>query len=496
MRFWSWFFLLAGVACLAGAGVLGVQAGLRAAEISAYHNAHACLAGAPADADCLQTVDGAVSGVTESAGGGSLSADYALDVETASTTLHLAFSSDSPMLGYAADGNPAVVTMWRGVPVSVVTDGRSQVTTSVPETAFARDLGNSEETGGVGVFLIVAAVAPRRNRRTGGIRPPTRPVLAAALMTLLLGAIVVVIGGFALGGRPSRLGPDLVATGAALVLVLGLAAWAAVKASAAQPPSQPLIPSAVPRHAAPPWRPLDHRRLHPARLARVLGTLAASFLVPGLTMAVLFGVWFTSRDGAVVRAYRHAPACSAETNLANCAGDFTAVINGVRSPANNAGFADVSYVTADGAINAWAEFDGNADDIARTAETEMSAGTHVRISVWRRRILGAELGGRWRWTDDNPPGNTAPAVFLAASFASLLVVVRLRIHRRARGRMAATWQRLLIDDLGQTAAAAGSVVLLAFGFWPGALLALAVLVWLALSASRSLYRRRSTVPFG
>jgi hypothetical protein len=60
-----------------------------------------------------------------------------LDVRISSTTLHLTFSSDSPMLGYAVDGDPAVVTLWHGVPVSVVTDGRSDVTTSVPESAAA-----------------------------------------------------------------------------------------------------------------------------------------------------------------------------------------------------------------------------------------------------------------------------------------------------------------------------------------------------------------------
>lgn len=49
--------------------------------------------------------------------------------------------------------------------------------------------------------------------------------------------------------------------------------------------------------------------------------------------------------------------------------------------------------------------------------------------------------------------------------------------------------RVLIDDVGQAAAAAGSVVLLALGFLLGALLALAVLV-LALSARQSTRRRR------
>ena len=107
--------------------MLVIHAVQQAVEISAYHSARPCPAGAPPAADCLQAVDGTVTGVTEFPGGGRVSADYALDVRTASTTLDLGFTSDSAMLGYAADGNPAVVTMWRGVAVSVLTDGRTEV---------------------------------------------------------------------------------------------------------------------------------------------------------------------------------------------------------------------------------------------------------------------------------------------------------------------------------------------------------------------------------
>jgi hypothetical protein len=137
------------VAFLFAAGVLGVLAIQQATEISAYHHARACQADAPSDAGCLLAVDGSVAAVTEFPGGGRVSADYALDVRTSSRTLHLTFSADSPMLRYAVNGDLAVVTMWRGVPVSVVTGGRSEVTASVPVTGLARDLGNSEKAGGV-----------------------------------------------------------------------------------------------------------------------------------------------------------------------------------------------------------------------------------------------------------------------------------------------------------------------------------------------------------
>jgi hypothetical protein len=512
-RFWRWLCLVAGLACLIGAGVLAVRAVQQAVEISAYHHARSCPAGSPPGANCLQVVDGTVTAVTEFPGGGRVSADYALDVRTASTTLDLGFTSDSAMLGYAADGNPAVVTMWRGVAVSVLTDGRSEVTVSVPEAALARDLGNGEEAGAVGMFLLLAAWGIGRNRRYGGVQP-LRPLHAAALTFLPLGGIAVAFGGIALGGRPSRLAPDLAATGAGLAVVLGLSTWVGLKTrargfgaelrhakSAADGAQHTSYTSSLPaNHALLPPAPAHTQgastaapltiRLHPASWISVLRTYAATWLGPAVTVAVLFGVLFTSHDGPAARSYRHAPACVGEANLATCAGDFTAKINGVRAPANGANFATVSYATEDGAINTWAKFDGNAAAIARTAEADMHAHTLLRIRVWRQSIVGAQLGRRWQWADGNPPGNMIPAVFLAVSFAALLLLVRLRIHRRARSQTAAGRRQLLIDDAGQAIAAAAAVVLLAIGFWPGAILALAALLWLGYSAGRSTARRR------
>ncbi len=316
--------------------------------------------GAPPGADCLQAVDGTVAGVTEFPGGGRVSADYALDVRTASTTLDLGFTSDSAMLGYAVDGNPAVVTMWRGVAVSVLTDGRSEVTVSVPETALARDLGNGEEAGAVGMFLLFTAWGIGRNRRYAGVQRLLSR-FAAALTILLLGSIVVAFGGIALGGRLSRLAPDLAATGAGLAVVLGLSvcglktrargfdaelrheksvpdgAQHAPYAASSPANHGPLPPAPAHTDAAGTAAPL-RMRLHPAGWVGVLGTYAAAWLGPALTVAVLFGVFFTSHDGAAALRYSRAPACVGETNLATCAGDFTAEINGVRGPSERRRF--------------------------------------------------------------------------------------------------------------------------------------------------------------
>src|SRR5262249_39203658 len=285
---------------------------------------------------------------------------------------------------------PAVVTVWRGVPVSVVTDGRSEVTTSVPDTALAGDLGDSEVAGGAGALFVLGAWAIRRNWRAGGAQLRTGPLLAAALPGLLLGGIVVMVGGIALDGKPSRLGPDLAATGGALVTVLGLSAGLAISGMrrASQSPANladaqgmasdahglytPVLPTAPPARTA---RIPLRTRMHPANWGRMLGARAAAYLPMLLTVAVLFGALLTSQDGPPARALRHAPACVGETNLATCVGDFPAIINGVRAPANGASFADVSYVTHDGVINTWARFDGDAATLARLATADENART-------------------------------------------------------------------------------------------------------------------------
>jgi hypothetical protein len=514
LRLAGWICLVLGVPFLIGAGVIGIRAIQQATEVSAYHDARPCPAGAAIDAECLRTVDGSVAAVTESAGAGRIPAEYELDVRTLSTTLHLTFGSDNPVLGYAVDGNTAVVTMWRGVPVSVVTDGFSAVTTSVPETALADDVGNSEEAGGVGLFFVPAALAILENRRAGGSRLKTHPAVAASFLALLMGSLVIMISGWALGGKPSRLGPDLAVTGAALVLAVGLSVWAWSRARARRfgaeldgtgrvggvartvPATQPPFGPAVSLAQAPPPAGVSGQRQ--AGRVRALGALAVGWVMPGLIVAVLFGVFLTSHDGPTARAYRHAPACVGETNLATCAGDFTAVINGVRTPANGRNSANVSYVTADGVINTWATFDGDSGVLAHLAEADKNAQTPLAIRVWRRSIVGAQLGGSWHWAEGDPPGDTIPVVFLAVSLALLLLVVRLRIHRRVGSRTRAN-RRLLItddqgpvvaDDLGQVIAAAGSIVLLAYGFWPGAILAVAVLLWLGLSVRQSTRRSR------
>ncbi len=158
------------------------------------------------------------------------------------------------------------------------------------------------------------------------------------------------------------------------------------------------------------------------------------------------------------RAYRHAPACAGETNLATCTGDFTATVNGVRTDSQGgSNYADVSYVTGDGVINTWARFDGDGTALARAATADENERTPLTIKVWRGSIVGAELGDTWHWAEGNPPGNAIPAAFLTVGFALLLLVMRLRIRRRPALLTQRERRRLMIEDAGQVVAAAGAI---------------------------------------
>jgi hypothetical protein len=64
-RFGGWLCLVIGVPLLIAGLVLAILAIQQDTQISAYHHARVCPAGASPDADCLQAVHGTVAGVTE-----------------------------------------------------------------------------------------------------------------------------------------------------------------------------------------------------------------------------------------------------------------------------------------------------------------------------------------------------------------------------------------------------------------------------------------------
>jgi hypothetical protein len=497
---WKWFYLLAiGLAFFAGAAVCGVLAIGQAETASAYSHAAACPGSAAFDADCVQTVSGSVTAVEEFSGKDS---HYELDVQAGSHAIAITFPSDDPMLGYAADGDPAEVTVWRGIPVAVTTDGRSAVPSSLPGYAAATDLGYCMESLGVSVFFLVAPLLQWRQRRTG--RQVLSPLGVAGLLAGVLTALDVAATGFMLTGHPDEPATVFTVAAVALVLPLGLGAWAGVSAKRHQAKHPELTalrqPTPLPRRERPstprprpavPLRASLGYRLRPSNWLPMLRALLKSYGTPALVVLVLLGLFFTANDAPNARAFRDAPACQGETNLNVCVGDFTAAVNGVRTTSPNADSASISYATDDGAINAWGGFSGSAEVLANTAQAEQTSGAPVRIEVWRGAIVGAEIGGSWHWATNNPPGDTPPAIFLAVSLTLLLLLIRYRAHRPPRAysyataRTGATQRALIRDDLGQVAASAAGYALLICGYWYGALLVAAVLGWMAWTAWRN-----------
>ena len=479
--------LVLGVAFLVAGAVAGGVTVHDATEIAAYQRAAACPHGAPLTADCRQSLAGTIVGVTEIAG---KNPDFALDVRTADGVLHAGFNADSPLLSYALNGEPAVVTVWRGRPVGISAGRFSSQTANVPATATARALGTAEIALGVGAFFLLGGIAARR-RRTNGTIPVATPAGAAAILAVALGSLVIMATGFFLSGHPASLGSDLTATGVALAVVAALAVWLGVSVRhrnrarlAGVTPEDPASvtppPVSQPSHPGPGRTPA-RTRLHPRRWRPGLRSLAALWLLPVLTVGVLFGIFRTAPDGAAARAYREAPACTGPSSLASCAGDFTAVVNGVRSPVQGQStFPEVSFVTASDTINAWATFDTGGNALSRVAASDQLNRTLLVIKVWRRAVIGADLGGRWLWAENDPPGDAIPAIFLAVCFTMLLLVVRVRAHVLAR-RGAQSSGLLLAEEAGQAAAGALAIALMALGFWPGAVVMLAVLGWFAVS---------------
>jgi hypothetical protein len=156
---------------LIGGLIAGVGAVANASTVSAYHHATVCPSGAALDADCLQTVDGSVSGVTEVGG---KDAHYALYVQVGSRTLDVTFGSDNQMLGYAADGDSAKVSVWRGIPVAVQSNGYSEIPNSVPASS-ASDWVLSIGCLVLGFVILLGSLLKwRRERRTGTWVPPSR----------------------------------------------------------------------------------------------------------------------------------------------------------------------------------------------------------------------------------------------------------------------------------------------------------------------------------
>jgi hypothetical protein len=406
---------------LIGGLIAGIPAVANASTVSAYDHATVCPGGAALDADCLQTVKGSVSGVTEVGG---KDADYALYVQVGSRTLHVTFGSDNQMLGYAADGDSAEVSVWRGIPVAVQSNGYREIPNSVP--AFP-------------VWDWVVSIG-----------------------CLVLG-FVILLGSLVTWRRQRRTGT-----------------WVPASRSAAVRRSRPKPVSVRQQH------PLQQQQAAPSiRLRAALGHLYRppklwSYLSGALAVVLLTLLVSSMVNAFNIRAFRDAPACQGENNLSVCVGNFTGYVNGVRTSPENTGTAEISYATADGAINNWGNFSGNGQALADTAKAEETARAPITIEVWKDGIVGAEIGTTWHWTSGNPPSGTLSVVFLAAFVALELLLTRCRGDLRARGRgsgIKAERRRLALEDVCQVGVSAVGIWLLLSAYWWGGLFIVGVAGW-------------------
>ena len=407
---------------LIGGLIAGVGAVANASTVSAYDHATVCPSGAALDADCLQTVDGSVSGVTEVGG---KDADYALYVQVGSRTLDVTFGSDNQMLGYASDGDSAEVSVWRGIPVAVQSNGYSEIPNSVPASS-AWDWVLSIGCLVLGFVILLGSLLEWRRQRRRGTRVPASRSAAV---------------------RRSRPKPVSVRQQHPL-------------------PQQQAAPSIRLRAAL----------RHPYRIPKLW-----SYLSGALAVALLILLVSSMVNAFNIRAFRDAPACQGESNLSVCVGEFTGYVNGVRTSPQNTGTAEISYATADGVINNWGNFSGNGQALADTAKAEETARAPITIEVWKDGIVGAEIGATWYWTSGNPPSGTLSVVFLAAFVALELLLTRCRAHLRARSSrgsgIKAERRRLALEDVCQVGVSAVGIWLLLSTYWWGGLFIVGVAGW-------------------
>lgn len=408
---------------LIGGLIAGVAAVANASTVSAYDHATVCPSGAALDADCLQTVDGSVSGVTEVGG---KDAHYALYVQVGSRTLDVTFGSDNQMLGYAADGDSAEVRVWRGIPVAVQSNGYREIPNSVPATS-AWDWVLSIGCLVLGFVILLGSLLEWRRRQ-----------------------------------RRTR-------------------TWVPASRSAALRQSRPKPVSVRQQH------PLQQQQAAPSiRLRAALGHLyrlpkLRSYLSGALAVALLILLVSSMVNAFNIRAFRDAPACQGENNLSVCVGNFTGYVNGVRTSPQNTGTAEISYATADGVINNWGNFSGNGQALADTAKAEETASAPITIEVWKDGIVGAEIGATWHWTSGNPPSGILSVVFLAAFVALELLLTRCRADLRARSSrgsgIKADRRRLALEDVCQVGVSAVGIWLLLSTYWWGGLFIVGVAGW-------------------
>lgn len=125
--------LLVGLAALVGAAI-GVSETVRAkAANDVYNNARPCPAGTPWSADCVLQVPATVSGAAEKSRRYN---NYLLHVVAADGRHDIDFPGPNAVVRSARDGDPVMLTVWRGGVRMVTRFGASAETTDPPVRAI------------------------------------------------------------------------------------------------------------------------------------------------------------------------------------------------------------------------------------------------------------------------------------------------------------------------------------------------------------------------
>ncbi len=507
---------LIGVFCLVASGVCGVLAVQDFAAEQAYRSAVPCGSATTTAASCLTDVTATVTAVSEVGG---QTPSYQLGLSSRAGAVTVSFPGDNVVLGYAADGSTVTAEYWRGKVVSVTGQAGSATTTDAPPLAFARNLGGTLFALSFALYaLLVAWVAREQPRRAPGSLGP----LGSFVVILVgIGGLVPMVCGWHLFQNPTALHGTLVAGGCALVVVVGLAGWAAVASRrrrrreaarrAGAPSSAAVAPAAavVPQPRAA-WltpaltdeivllaRPTRRQRARAVDKGspRPVFETTRLFGWGGVVLFALlfFAAFITLNDGPNMRAYDSAPACPAPATSPGCRGLVPVLVDGVRAATGGGEAVDISFATADGAVNAWNQFDSSA--LTRQAQQLQQAETVIPAQVWGDRVLGVQLDGTMHWAQGDPPDDSFAAGSLAvlAGLALLLNRARTRFRHPERGPRTGRW---LLDDAAQLVLTAAGVWLMAVGIGWGVLPLVGGLGWSQWSVPRAgvLRRRRSLIP--
>lgn len=470
-------FGLVGLAFLAASLVCGAKAVEASQRSDAYAHSGPCppAAAVPWDSDCLQHVPATVTDTVEIGG---KHPRYELDVVTAADEAYqVLFPHSNQMVHVDVNGDAVTLTVWRGEIVAVSGQGTEATTEALPVRRFHSMLGGMLILLGLAMFLLPLTVF--FVVADFGLPPLRGKGTTAASASVFVGCALLV------GGIGIASGVAMPVAVPVIAVLVALALLGAAKVARLQKRSMTVeywekrptgkarrqrgvvpspVPSPVPSRVSPPGprgRPTLRGILSMAQLVLGVGLL---FLIPADVAQCLPG-----------RAHDHAPYCPGGVVAASCRAETTLTVHGVRTST-----AELIVVFNGPDGRALVSALGVEDDaMLQAVEAASYQAAPVPVELWHGRVWRAEFAGHWRLADGEPRYETAATIALSVGGGLFLILSRVMVRRRARGRVSPA--RLLAEDLGQALVFAGAVAALETGSWWGLVLLAGFLGWLFFS---------------